>query len=183
MNSTSSMHCRADWSERSLAELIHHIIYRHHSYLRRELPKLNRLAQQCASHRSMHRVVWLLDLRRILSALTQELMQHINRAELVLFPWIRQIESAGSERASQRRSLIDPIAIMEQEHCSAQHKLARLRRLTNDFSLTDVCCDECRSMLAGLAELERELNQHILEENDQLFSRAKELEDIVLLTA
>jgi regulator of cell morphogenesis and NO signaling len=171
------------WSHRDLSELIDHIVQVHHAYLRRELPKLNHLAWQCAANPPPYQVASLIELQRILSALTQELMLHMHKEELVLFPRIRQIESAGDERVSQKSSLAGPIGMMEQEHRFVKEALARLRWLTDHSGPVNAHGDEYRLLLVGLAELEADLGQHIHEENDLLFPRAMELEAIVLLIA
>jgi regulator of cell morphogenesis and NO signaling len=171
------------WSHRDLSELIDHIVRVHHDYLRRELPKLNHLARQCAAYPLPYQVASLIELQRILSALTQELTLHMHKEELVLFPRIRQIESAGGERVCRKSSLAGPIGMMEQEHCFVKEALARLRWLTDHSAPMGVCSDEYRLLHVGLAELENDLVQHIHEENDLLFPRAMELEAIVLLIA
>ena len=79
-----------DWPDRSLAELIDHIQTRHHSYLRRELPRLRRQLESAPALVPTHPQIT--DLRSIVDALWQELSQHMRKEEKVLFPWIVAIE-------------------------------------------------------------------------------------------
>jgi regulator of cell morphogenesis and NO signaling len=173
--------CPDDWSHRSLAELIDHIVHEHHAYLRRELPKLNQLAEQCAADPSPQQVASLLELRRILTALTQEMTLHMHKEEFVLFPWIWELESAGSERITRSQSLAAPIGMLEHEHHFALEGIARLHWLTCRSNTVGSHSADYRLMLAGLAELEADLHQHIHEENDVLFRRAMELDSVALL--
>jgi hypothetical protein len=79
-----------DWPDRSLAELIDHIQTSHHSYLRRELPRLRRQLESAPALVPTHPQIT--DLRSIVDALWQELSQHMRKEEKVLFPWIVAIE-------------------------------------------------------------------------------------------
>jgi regulator of cell morphogenesis and NO signaling len=65
---------------------------------------------------------------------------------------------------------------MEHEHNNAGQALDRLRSLTQDYQVPDKACNTYRALLAGLAELELDLHQHIHKENNILFSRAIALE-------
>jgi regulator of cell morphogenesis and NO signaling len=165
-----------DWSQRSLGALIDHIVQQHHAYLRRELPRLNRAAQQCeaASPASMPT---LAALRGVLHALTDELMQHMHKEEMVLFPWIRQLTNSGPGKigAAHCGTIGAPIQVMEHEHAFANDALARLRQLTDSYTPNN-CTDDFRAVLAGLSALDADLQEHIHEENDILFPRALELE-------
>src|SRR5262245_51057500 len=115
-----------DWSQRSLVELIDHIVQQHHAYLRRELPSLNQLARRfdpSASPNSSN----IAELRGVLAALTQELLQHMHKEELVLFPWIAQLESLRNARAIHGGTIAAPIDVMRHEHDFAEQALSRLR--------------------------------------------------------
>jgi regulator of cell morphogenesis and NO signaling len=65
---------------------------------------------------------------------------------------------------------------MMQEHESANHTVAELRRLTLDFQPPDWACATHIALFAGLREFETDLKQHVHLENDVLFPRAIKME-------
>jgi len=150
------------WQTASLADLIDHILTKHHAWLKTELPRLDRLRQKVtAADRATH-ADSLLPLGETFQALRQELEAHMMKEELVLFPMIR----AGSS------SVANPIRVMEQEHDSAGLALERMRAVTGNYTLPTDACNSYRALFAGLQELEADLHRHIHLENNILFPRA-----------
>jgi regulator of cell morphogenesis and NO signaling len=47
-----------------------------------------------------------------------------------------------------------------------------MRELTDDFTPPEDACISYRTMLAGLADLERDMHQHVHKENNILFPKA-----------
>ena len=166
---------KVDWTQRSLGELIDHIVQQHHAYLRRELPQLNHAAQQCDSVSSASSRAPAA-LAGILRALTDELLQHMHKEELVLFPWILRLGSSANIGDACCGMIGAPIQVMEHEHAFANEVLSRLRHLTSNFTALDKSSEGYRSLMAGLSALDADLQEHIHEENDILFPRALELE-------
>lgn len=170
-----------DWSCRRLSELIDHIVGQRYPQMKESLSTLNQLAAQFAANRGSHRIGVAADLRRILSVLTQELTLHMHKEELVVFPWIEQIESGAREYAALSRSLAAAVEMMRQEHRYIREGVARLRWLTQDAALLKPLRPEYQSLAAGLRELEADLHAHFHDEENLLFPRAIELESALLL--
>ena len=61
---------------------------------------------------------------------------------------------------------------LEHDHEWAGSALARMRELADGYDLEQALCNTHRATLDGLHELERDLHQHIHEENNVLFPRA-----------
>lgn len=164
-----------DWAEESMSALIDHILSAHHAYLRSELPRLSELAEKVArAHGS--RFPWVLDCQRVFSSLRSELESHMIKEEQILFPLISQLESATENQAFHCGSLQNPISVMEHEHDNAGDALARLRQLSNGFFPPADACNTFRAWLDGLSDLEKDLHEHIHEENNILFPTAQSLE-------
>ncbi len=168
------------WTDRSASELVEHLVERYHAPLRAELP---RLAGLVAAARRAHGDVGLLPFGEIASALdslTGELIDHLAKEEVVLFPAVERLGAAADGRASIPSSpcgaLRFPIQAMEREHEEAGTWLAELRRLTEDYACPPGACPTVLALVAGLEELESELHRHIHLENSVLFPRALELE-------
>jgi regulator of cell morphogenesis and NO signaling len=164
-----------NWSLAPLAELIEHIVDVHHAYLRRELPRLaGLLSRVLTAHGVQHPE--LFEVEHVLRGLDEELTAHMRKEEQVLFPWIGMLVEAGSRVHACCGSLSNPIQVMEHEHRDAADALARLRFLTGDYRPPADACSTYRTLLAGLADLERDLHRHVHEENNILFPRATALE-------
>jgi regulator of cell morphogenesis and NO signaling len=166
---------RGDWAGTPLGELADHIVTTHHDYLRRELPRLARHVERVARvHGNRHPE--LREVREVFAALKEELELHILKEEKVLFPMIGRLESAPEVPRFDCCSINHPIHVMEHEHDAAGAALARLRELTGGYMPPDDACNTYRVMLAGLADLEADMHQHIHKENHHLFPRASAVE-------
>jgi len=164
-----------DWRNVGLTELADHIEATHHAYLNRELPRLNDLMGKVVNAHAAHHPE-LSQVAETLNALTAELTQHLAKEEQVLFPIIRQMEATG-DTDFHCGHVASPIDVMEMEHVNAGNALASLRSLTNDYQVPKDACPTYQALLAGLAELELDIHQHILKESSILFPRAIALDE------
>lgn len=159
----------------SLTELADHIEQTHHAYLRAELPRLGAMTQKVfevhgdADPR-------LGEVRRAFMGLHQELSSHMMKEEQILFPMIRQLETATNVPAFHCGSIANPIRQMESEHDMAGAALAAMEHATDGYQPPDWACNTYRAMLDGLTQLQRDLHQHIHKENNVLFPKAIRLE-------
>lgn len=117
---------RVDWSIVALSMLIEHIVACHHAYLRGELPRLAKLIDRLVEVHGDNAPA-LCELKDVFTALECELSTHMIKEELVLFPIIRQLESAKSHGTLPRAffcgSVNKPIGVMRHEHDSAGEAL------------------------------------------------------------
>ena len=164
-----------NWLDSSLTELCDHIEQTHHAYLREELVRLTGLIDRVvAAHGSNHPELG--QLKQVFAALRDELEPHMLKEEQILFPAIREIETAGSRPHFPFGTVAAPIRMMEHEHDIAGSALAQIRKLTNGFEPPKGSCNTYRVMLDSLRRLEEDLHQHIHKENFILFPRAQKLE-------
>ncbi|MBX5478422.1 MAG: iron-sulfur cluster repair di-iron protein [Pyrinomonas methylaliphatogenes] len=167
-----------DFRAVSLADLIDHIVAKHHAYTRQEMERLGPLFQKvCAAHGEKHPE--LLAMREVFGQMCAELEAHMFKEERVLFPYIIKLE-----RADERDSLpplfgglSNPVRVMIAEHDSSGEDLRKLRRLSADYAAPDDACTSYRVLYRSLEELERDLHRHIHLENNILFPRALKLEE------
>jgi regulator of cell morphogenesis and NO signaling len=150
-----------DWTAAPLAVLCDHIVSEHHARLRQELPRLDALLEKVVRAHGEERPS-VVELRDTFAALRAELEEHLAAEENDLFPLVR---AGGPYDADQVREL-------EHDHEWAGTALARMRDLTGGYDLDQAMCNTHRATLDGLHELERDLHQHIHEENNVLFPRA-----------
>jgi regulator of cell morphogenesis and NO signaling len=150
------------WSEAPLAALVDHVTGHYHARLREEIPQLVAMAEKvervhadkadCPHGLAAH-------LRQVHGAV----LDHLEKEEVVLFPMI--LQGRGWQAAG-------PVQMMEHEHDDHGVSLARTRALTGDLEPPAEACTTWRALYLRLAELERELMEHIHLENNVLFPRA-----------
>lgn len=150
------------WDQRPLGELVDHILVRYHEPLREELPRLLAMAEKvervhAEKPHAPHGLA--LHLRHVCDAVEE----HLQKEEQILFPAIQ---------AGHGQALSMPIHVMEGEHDDHGASLRKTRALTADLTPPADACTTWRSLYLGLAELERELMDHIHLENNVLFPRA-----------
>ena len=151
------------WEGRTLAEMVDFILATYHGPLRDELPRLEALAAQVAQAHGAGDVSELDELAHLITQLADELLTHMDKEERVLFPWIR----SGNGAATQA-----PIQVMRRDHSDTQAALARMRELTDGYTVPDEAGSSWRSLWDGLAHLDGALTDHISLEEDVLFPRA-----------
>lgn len=152
----------ANAAELPLGDLIRFIITRYHDPLRAELPRLYEMA---AKVERVHgdKASCPRGLAEHLGRVLEEVMSHLAKEEEILFPMI----ASGSGRAAQ-----GPITVMNLEHDDHAANLRRNRELAHDLVPPAEACNTWRALYLGLAELERDLMDHIHLENNVLFPRA-----------
>jgi len=167
-----------DWNQAPLGRLIDHILQDHHMHLREELPRIESLFQKViAAHGNKYPEI--VESADVFVDLRYELECHMMKEEQALFPAIRRVQnwvpSDGIGRCAV--GIGEPIAVMEFEHSRAGRALNDMHRLTNGWRIPESACPTHCALLEALARLERDLHEHISEENNILFPRALELGD------
>jgi regulator of cell morphogenesis and NO signaling len=164
-----------DFSMATLAELIGHIVAKHHAYVRGELPRLLPMAEKVAAkHGPKHP-----EFRQIeqqLRVLAGELTLHLHKEETILFPYIealeRNIDGAGGAPHACFGTVEGPIHAMMNEHEAAGALLESMRASTEGFTPPAWGCPTVVGLLHGLDAFEKDLHRHVHLENNLLFPRA-----------
>ena len=150
-----------DWSAATDAELVDHILTRYHEVHREQLPELIRLARKVEQVHG-ERATCPHGLADHLQALALELVSHMRKEEMVLFPLIAQ---------GQGEMVAMPIGVMRLEHDGHGAELRRLEALTRGITPPPGACTTWRALYAGLRAFRRDLMAHIHTENNILFER------------
>jgi len=138
------------------------------------------LAEKVATVHGANHPDTLPALRDTFRSLKEELDSHLEKEEHVLFPYVRELETAAR---GLRPSMSIPlglasgaIGVMEREHEVAGLALKTIHRLTDGFRPPDDACGSFRALYAGLEIFEADLHGHIHLENNILFPRALGME-------
>ncbi len=169
-----------DWTQAKLETICKHIVETHHAYIRAELPRLEMLAQKVVSrHGATHPE--LEQIQQLIGSLGEELLQHLSKEEMVLFPFIinleRNLANCGPRPLGCFGAVRNPIRMMIAEHEAAGDALARMRALSGGFIPPEGACPTYRGFYQALEEFEKDLHQHVHLENNILFPRAIELDE------
>lgn len=168
-----------NWADASVAELTRHIIDDHHSYIRRESPRVVSICGKVVErHGAAHPEVK--SIQELFQALADELSLHMMKEENVLFPYLAQMEAALREGRPVPPAMFGsvemPISRMLADHDDAGALTVRIRALSGGFTAPADACPTYRALYQGLEDFERDLHQHIHLENNILFPRALEME-------
>ncbi len=176
-----------EWNEKRLSDLVAYIVETHHAYIRRESPRIELMLEKVVM-RHGHTYAQLSEIKKLFDAMVQELANHLMKEEQILFPWIARMEAAVSinERALPPAcfaSVKRPIANMMAEHDDAGALLSQIRNLSNGFRAPEGACATFQALYLALEEFERDLHRHVHLENNILFPRAIEMEEMHLARA
>lgn len=169
------------FNEMSASELISYILIHHHFYTKQHMPLiLGHLDKVAFKHGE--RFTYMPKVAKLFTLLQEEMLQHMQKEERILFPAIKELERLHLEGNSVQGSFIaQPIAVMEAEHEKAGNILAQIRELTNNFTPPEDACTTFRISLMELHEFENNLHQHVHLENNILFPLAEKLADTNLI--
>ena len=161
------------WREQSPSALIAHVLETHHRYTRDQLARIEILFGEVRPDRVRRPELELIE--TLFTRLRDDLIPHMQKEEVVLFPFIEALET-GATPPFGPPSIVMPLAVMTAEHERAEGLLAELRCVTSGYLVPDDASGAHRAIVEGLHALEADLEQHIHLEGNVLFPKALELE-------
>lgn len=148
-----------NWQEQPPMALIHHLLDRFHAQHRLQLPELIRLARRVEQVHADHPQCPT-GLAAHLTTMLQELENHMQKEEQILFPLLAQgIYPAG------------PLQVMAAEHQDHGQALSRMMALAHDLVLPEGACNTWMALYLGVKALREALMEHIHLENNILFQQ------------
>ena len=180
--SASAVHDFDSWNIGFLADYIQNT---HHQYVKKAIPQILPLAQKVADvHGDHHSEV--IRINKLFQDLAEELLAHLQKEEMILFPYIKKLvadESAGKcTDPGCFGSIGSPISVMEAEHENAGLILKEMYRISDGYSAPEDACNTFRVLYGKLKEFEDDLHRHIHLENNILFPKAIEKEQLLLVS-
>ena len=168
-----------NWQSAPLAEITRHIREKHHRYVRQAIPRVRALLEKViAAHGANH--AELASIAGLFQEVGREMIQHMQKEEQILFPYIDAMERAVNEKAGIEppffQTVRNPIAAMMREHDAAGDLVKQIRERSGDYSAPADGCASYQALCHDLREFEEDLHEHVHLENNILFPRAVELE-------
>jgi regulator of cell morphogenesis and NO signaling len=156
------------------ADLISHIVARHHAYVRGAIPVIqHRLAEVAAAEGERHP-----ELRQLVvdfNELSHELTRHLAEEEQVLFPLIVRlaevIRSGGQLPADASGVGRNQISMMAVEHQHLDDALVRIRKLSSAYTPPPDASEAHRRVYDELRTFDSDMRRHSHLEENVLFPR------------
>lgn len=169
-----------NYDEWGLGFLIDYIINNHHHFVRRKLPEIEAYAHKVAK---VHGGTYpqLKEMRDLFLVLKSEMLDHLDKEESYLFPYIKKLEAleaAGGkiEEKPDFGTVGNPVRMMEEEHDHAGSLVAQLSELSDGFTPPEDACATFRVYFKNLEGFQDDLHKHVHLENNILFPKALKLE-------
>jgi regulator of cell morphogenesis and NO signaling len=164
-----------DWS---MNQLLEYILETHHEYIRDKSPFIMAHVRKIAAvhgerHPELH------ELNSLCLVLLTELNEHMQKEEMVLFPYIEKMLSLEKGEILEKPhfgTIANPIAMMHKEHEEAGDVFAKIYKITDGFTPPRDACTTYKVAFKEIKEFERMLHEHIHLENYLLFPKAVVLE-------
>lgn len=165
---------REDWSAVPIEELADHIVAVHHTYLRKQLPKLQLLIDKALHDEPVH-VCYLDRIRRRFDEIRQELNRSMIAQEQICFPAIRQLSHALRRRGGTV-TIDRPIGSICPDCNSALHGLERLGEECDGFTAPQRAGAAYQALMHQMQAFEADLRTHHWLEHEVLLPRAVAME-------
>ncbi|MCX6169430.1 MAG: iron-sulfur cluster repair di-iron protein [Ignavibacteriales bacterium] len=171
------------YTEWDLNFLAQYIVNNHHTYVKNAIPEITAHLEKVKSAHGK-KYSYISEIQNIFALVAEELTNHMMKEERILFPIVKYLTE--SQRFNEKPktggygTIKNPIRQMEAEHVSAGGAMEKIRALTNNYSLPADACTTFQVTYKELDEFEKDLHKHVHLENNILFPRAIELEELLL---
>lgn len=178
---TSSRLPSQDFDSWELDFLADYIVNTHHKYVLRAMPLIFEYIQKVSKVHG-HQHPEAVEAAAIFVQVMDELNRHMMKEENILFPYIKQLAESKKSGLSPEAlfgTVKNPVRMMEQEHDVVGELMDKIRKATLNYSVPEDACNSFRYAYAKLQEFEEDLHQHIHLENNILFPKAIQLEQVL----
>lgn len=164
--------------------LVDYITHVHHGYLKKVLPALSQsIFSFVAGHAKKY--PYLAAVEQTFGSLSTELMEHTEKEEESIFPYVKQVS-----HTFERREIYGPLFMrtmrkpfsetINKQHNRISHLLLQLREQTNNYRFNNEACTNHQVIYHKLKEFDADLVQHKHLENNILFPKVLEMEKSLL---
>lgn len=164
--------------------LIDYIVHVHHAYLKQMLPQLH---QQLHGFVKSHQQKYphLAEVEDVFTDLMNELVEHNNKEEERIFPYLKQISSTYKRRETYGSLFVRTLGKPLHQMIAVDHKriaalLEQLRTVTSHYRFAEGACTNHQVIYHKLKELDNDLVQHKHLENNILYPRVLQMESDLL---
>lgn len=155
--------------------LLINFIIQHHDEVKKTIPHILELLDKvCSVHGEDNG--FLITVREDFEKLSEQLLDHFSKEEVILFTTIRKLFNRSTENSNlsgAHDDLAEVIATIEQEHESAGSLIKSIRTLTNNYETPAFACPTLKMTYVMLTQFDTDLRQRIHIENNILLLKVK----------
>lgn len=164
-----------DFQDWPLNHLANYIENKFHGLIRERVPVIQKFLKRIVKvhgnfEPNLRKVKTLFDQSTI------ELLDHLQREELIIFPFIRKIVAGGKSKnlllGPSFQNVKETIFTLMKEHDQEGNYLEEIRSLTNNYTTPEYACSTYQVTFALLKEFEENMQQHMNLERNILFPGA-----------
>jgi regulator of cell morphogenesis and NO signaling len=165
------------WEPDFLAD---YIINQYHTYTKDMIPKLRELTERVIRvHGEKHPETY--KIAHLWYKLSGDLAKHMQKEELLFFPYIKQLARTKKEGAMLKPPIFGSayrlIQEMELEHKATGDYLTQIKVLSNNFTPPKDDCSTYQVLYSYLKEFDKNTKIHVHLENNILFPKTIQLEE------
>ncbi|MBS1488252.1 MAG: iron-sulfur cluster repair di-iron protein [Bacteroidetes bacterium] len=177
--STQKSESGIDFNSWPLDLLADYIEKKHHRYVEAKIQEITPFLKKVARvHGDRHPE--LIQVEQLFHESAAELTAHMQKEEMILFPYIRQMVQARQSNTSVHApfgTVQNPIRMMMHEHDTEGERFRKISQLTANYAPPQDACNTYRVTFSLLKEYEEDLHLHIHLENNILFPKSIALEE------
>jgi len=147
--------------------LVDYIVNVHHTYVKENLSIINEFSTKVATVHG-HHAPETIEIDNLFTALSNELINHLEKEETILFP---AIKAKIADTTFEYDAAV--IEILEDEHDHAGTIVKQIQALSNNFTPPEWACNTYKALYHKLDEFINDLYQHIHLENNILFHKIR----------
>ena len=153
-----------------IPELVGYILFTHHDYMSKELPRLERLLESavlkdCENHPE------LFELKSMFHRFKESFLRHMREEERLLFPFYLLVASWEKAPVLDEEGIEMLIGVVRYEDEEIHRDLNRIRERTREYHIPADAGEEYRKWIGDMRLLEIDLQRHIRVENRILFPK------------
>ncbi|MBL8005599.1 MAG: iron-sulfur cluster repair di-iron protein [Chitinophagaceae bacterium] len=155
----------------------------HHRYVKSKINEITPFLKKVVKVHSVHNPE-LIEIEALFLQSAEDLLAHLQKEEMVLFPHIRTMVEANLYNHPLARphfgTISNPISMMKSEHQNEGDRFEKISNLTNNYTPPEHACNTYKVTFALLKDFEDDLHKHVHLENNILFPKAVILEQKLL---
>ena len=154
-----------------IPELIGYILFTHHAYMEKELPRLEELFGEAVIVDGVEHPE-LLEIVPVFKEFKESMLWHMREEEKHLFPFfLLMVEGPNPSPALDEEGIENLVHLFENEDEEIRLELERLRDKTRNYHIPEGVGQAYRDLFHDLSRMEIELNHHVRVENQILFPK------------
>jgi regulator of cell morphogenesis and NO signaling len=162
--------------------IIEYLKHSHFLFIKHKLPYIAKLIENFKAKHVLYEHVER-DLKIVFPLFVEDFIHHIYEEEDTLFVYIRQLQKASKGKLSPTKLYCkwekNALQKFAMEHEVHDDEMAGIRKITNDYQITEHTPLHIKVLYSELKEFERSLQTHARIENEILFPKAMTLEELV----